>query len=439
MLSLSVSEMGALALLLAIIGALAWRMIGLSTALRRAQAAGAQTHSALALERERWQLAQHAGGGVLWMIELKTLRLTHLSTAVETLLGYTVAELERQYQLPQEQQQDGPLEKLAARLALRIRYFQAGDGTRRQLVREYALRHKDGTLVSVEIVSTLVQDSAGVPSALVGVLRDVSARRLQTQEQQRFVAMLSHEFRTPLATIDGAVQRLEMKPGTADAATRKRYRNIQTAVDRLIALLDEYLSPERMDSIGRKRHANALDPAALLQAAAAKAQSPGHPIRVQAGTLPATVRCDPEGMRLALDVLIDNACKYSPSGCAIELVGRPAKEGGIELLVCDDGPGVLEEESAHLFDKFFRGRGVGQQTGSGLGLYMARSVVEVHGGTLTVCNRAQGGAQFRIWLPYQKSYRKNLASSGVNRDNCLDHHTIVAHRPNPHHSKLKAE
>ncbi len=242
----------------------------------------------------------------------------------------------------------------------------------------------------------------------------------QQQEQQRFIGMLSHEFRTPLATIDGAIQRLEMKPGAADAATRKRYRNIQTSVDRLIALLDEYLSPERMDSIGRQRQANTVDPTALLEAAAAKAQSAGHPIRVQVEDLPPSLRCDPDGMRLALDVLVDNACKYTPSGCAILLIGRSAEGGGIELLVCDHGPGVEDDESAHLFDKFFRGRGVGEQAGSGLGLYMARSVVEVHGGTLTVCNRPQGGAQFRIWLPYRKSYRKSLASSDGNSDNRLD-------------------
>jgi signal transduction histidine kinase len=84
--------------------------------------------------------------------------------------------------------------------------------------------------------------------------------------------MLSHEFRTPLSTIDGAVQRLEMTGAHHDEGTRKRYRKIQTAVDRMLAMLDEYLSPERMASIGRERQPNEINPATLLQAAAEQAR-----------------------------------------------------------------------------------------------------------------------------------------------------------------------
>jgi two-component system, OmpR family, phosphate regulon sensor histidine kinase PhoR len=417
-----------LLLLLTLAGALTWRVVHLTRALRRAQADKQQAQGRLALERERWQLAQDAAGGVLWMIDVNSLALSHIGDTVERVLGYSVAEAEAIYRLPADYHIDGPLEQMAPRLAQRIRHFLAGDMTRRQLVREYELRRKDGTPVAVEVVSTLVADAAGIPTALVGVLRDISARRRQEQEQQRFIGMLSHEFRTPLATIDGAIQRLETRPGAADPATRKRYRNIQTAVDRLIALLDEFLSPDRMASIGRKQQVNRASPAALLEEAAAKARSPLHPIQVmqvEAGALPASVRCDPEGMRLALNVLIDNACKYTPDGSAIELVGRRAGDGGIELLVRDHGAGILADESAHLFDKFFRGRGAGQQTGSGLGLYMARAVVEVHGGTLTVCNRAQGGAQFRIWLPYREPSGKSLASGRASSDNSIDEHASL--------------
>jgi hypothetical protein len=84
-------------------------------------------------------------------------------------------------------------------------------------------------------------------------VRDLSARRERERQQKRFASMLSHEFRTPLSTIDGAVQRLEMTGAHHDEGTRKRYRKIQAAVDRMLAMLDEYLSPDRMASIGRTR------------------------------------------------------------------------------------------------------------------------------------------------------------------------------------------
>jgi signal transduction histidine kinase len=101
-----------------------------------------------------------------------------------------------------------------------------------------------------------------VPVTVVGVVRDLSAARELALQQKKFASMLSHEFRTPLSTIDGAVQRLEMTGAHHDEGTRKRYRKIQTAVDRMLAMLDEYLSPERMASIGRERQPNEINPAA---------------------------------------------------------------------------------------------------------------------------------------------------------------------------------
>jgi signal transduction histidine kinase len=219
------------------------------------------------------------------------------------------------------------------------------------------------------------------------------------QERKKFASMVSHEFRAPLATIDGVIQMLEMRAGDADEATRKRYRKIGTAVDRLMAMLDEYLSPERLASIGSTRQENEAAPLVLLDEAAAQARTPGRPITVQARGLPAKMRCDPAGLRLCLQILLDNALKYAPAGSAIELHGQPASGGGIELLVLDDGPGIDADELPRIFDKGVRGSNVGMQAGSGLGLYMARSVIEHHGGVLTAENRAGGGAAFRIWLP----------------------------------------
>lgn len=219
------------------------------------------------------------------------------------------------------------------------------------------------------------------------------------QEGKKFASMVSHEFRAPLATIDGVIQMLEMRAGDADEATRKRYRKIGAAVDRLMAMLDEYLSPERLASIGRTRQANQIAPLALLEEAAAQASTPARPITVQARELPATMRCDPAGLRLCLQVLLDNALKYAPAGSGIQLQGQPAAGGGIELLVLDDGPGIAADELPRIFDKGFRGSNVAAQAGSGLGLYMARSVIEHHGGALTAEGRAGGGAAFRIWLP----------------------------------------
>lgn len=301
--------------------------------------------------------------------------------------------------------------RLAAALPERRRLLAAGDPGARQ-VEESELAREDGEPVPVEIESTLVPADGDNPAVLVGLVRDISARRAQQLAQKKFASMVSHEFRTPLATIDGAIQRLEMtaESAGADEATRKRYRKIQVAVDRILAMLDEYLSPERMATLGRERAPNQVDPVALLEGAAAQARSPQHAITVVAGKdLPASLRCDPAGLQLALQVLLDNANKYSPEGSAIEVFGAAAPEGGVAFIVADAGPGLMEDEIPLLFDKFFRGAAAATQAGSGLGLYMARAVVEQHGGTLTASNRPGGGAQFRIWLPFPFDSGKSLA------------------------------
>jgi signal transduction histidine kinase len=239
-------------------------------------------------------------------------------------------------------------------------------------------------------------------------------------QQKKFASMLSHEFRTPLSTIDGAVQRLEMTGAHHDEATRKRYRKIQTAVDRMLAMLDEYLSPERMASIGRERQANEVDPAALLESVAEQARDRRLAISVRTDRLPSSMRCDPSGLRLCLEILLDNAIKYTEADSPIELIGKAAMEGGVELLVRDHGAGLPEAELVRVFDKSFRGGNAAGVPGSGLGLYMARSIADVHGGTVTAKNVSESGTEFRIWLPVAGEAGKNLAHLSGNSDNSSD-------------------
>ena len=104
-------------------------------------------------------------------------------------------------------------------------------------------------------------------------------------------------------------------------------------------------------------------------------------------------------MRLCLDILLDNAIKYTNDNIAIELKASKAVEGGVEFQVTDRGAPIPEDEIPRLFEKGFRGSASAGKPGSGLGLYMAKAVVEVHGGTLTVENLSESGKKFRIWLP----------------------------------------
>jgi PAS domain S-box-containing protein len=356
----------------------------------------------------RYRLLLEHSSEISWMADCASLQLTWLSPAAERQFGYT---LESAQTLAA-----GLLKDLQARLA---RYAD-GDLSRRRLLRETELKHRDGRVVPVEIESTLILDAAGVPATVVGLVRDLSARRELAAQQKKFASMLSHEFRTPLSTIDGAVQRLEMTGAHHDEGTRKRYRKIQTAVDRMLVMLDEYLSPDRMASIGRERQPNEINPAALLEAAAEQARSRRGAVSARTDGLPPWMRCDPAGMRLCLEILIDNAIKYTEGNTPIELMGKIAMEGGVEFLVRDHGAGLPEGELARVFDKSFRGSNAAGVPGSGLGLYMARSIADVHGGTITARNVSESGTEFRIWLPVADYAGKSLAQRSSNSDNSSD-------------------
>ncbi|MDB5917781.1 MAG: uncharacterized protein JWR40_2015 [Massilia sp.] len=362
------------------------------------------------------------GGDVAWIVDCATGLPRYISPSIEQLLGYGFGDFQRQLK---EAATGTALAALCGGLPGRLARFAAGDLSRLRVVRQFDQPHRDGRLVPIEVVSSLLLDADGRPDALVGIVRDLTERRAQAAEQRRFASMLNHEFRTPLSTIDGAVQRLESTGVNADAPTRERYRRISGAVERLIGMLDEYLSPERLEQIDGKRPADSIDPRQLLIEAADLVRAAGRGVSLDPGDLPASLRCEPQGVRLALKVLIDNALQYGPAGAPIALSGRRAG-GGVELLVRDYGLGVPAAETAQIFAKSWRGSNAGTRPGSGLGLYMARAVIEVHGGILNMRNTTLEGAEFRIWLPLRGSAGKNVASGGHTSDNSSNNYRLAS-------------
>src|SRR5450830_1563517 len=314
-------------LLLLLAGAIlmALRFVQLRRALLRARAGEAMFR----------QLAEHSLDA-LWLLDCATLELRYASPAAQRLSGHDLPTLQEH------------AARLAADVPARLQRWRDGDTSRLSLLREVELPHSDGHLLALEVTSTFVLDAAGQPVSLVGVARDVTQLQAQEaereKEQKRFASMLSHEFRTPLATIDGAIQRLVATSKDADEATRKRYVKIQTAVDRLLGMIDDYLSPERMAALGRERAADGIAPRALLQQAAASVPA-SHRVQLELDEdLPARLRCDVPGMALCLKILLDNAVKFSPPGSSITVSARLVPEGGVALCVRDAGPGLREEE-----------------------------------------------------------------------------------------------
>lgn len=222
---------------------------------------------------------------------------------------------------------------------------------------------------------------------------DVQARR----QQADFISLLSHEVRTPLAMIDGAVQSLQLLQTQGGDAVEQRYGRIRRGVRRINELLEQFLQSERLDASA------STSPCSLLyldqlcqQAIAAQALEERVTLHLQAGDLWG----DGPLLKAALGNLLGNAAKYSPAGSPIVL--EVIDDGRIvKFRVSDQGPGIAEEHLPHLFERFYRAASAhAHSPGAGLGLYMVRRIAELHGGQVDAEHKAHGGMCFTLCIPH---------------------------------------
>ena len=232
----------------------------------------------------------------------------------------------------------------------------------------------------------------------------LSAERQTHEEQRRFFSTVSHELRTPLAVIDATAKNLELDGQDFDAATRRRYAKLQRATDQLAMLIKNCFQEDRFEPLkhGPKRQATDLNELLFDTYESAVLQSQQHYVRIEADDLPEAFVCDPEGTRLALRTLVGNAIKYTPPGTQVVLRGELNPTGGVTLEVADNGPGVCTEDFPHLFERYYRGKNAASVPGSGLGLPLARGLIEMQGGSLTIHSTTSQGFRVTLWLPSTK-------------------------------------
>ncbi len=229
---------------------------------------------------------------------------------------------------------------------------------------------------------------------------EATSEREAHAEQGRFIAMLSHELKTPLAVIDGAAQALARIDRSHDPEVARRHERIRRAVGRIDRLVEQFLVKDRLDTDGIVVQRAATDVAALLRKVVAMSDDGGERVRL---TLPDTLAADADAALLGVAVanLIDNALKYSPpeAPIAVSAMARAeAGRAGVEIVVADAGPGIPPDLRQRVFSQYARGDDVGHVSGAGLGLYLVRRIAELHGGGVELSPRS-GGAVFQLWLP----------------------------------------
>ncbi|NCA69465.1 MAG: hypothetical protein EOM91_05035 [Sphingobacteriia bacterium] len=258
--------------------------------------------------------------------------------------------------------------------------------------------------IAIELEGQVAERTRALHAAMGKAQAALEAERLAREEQRELLATISHDLRTPVAVIDSIVQNLAMEDQGADVRTRARHARMLQATERLSRLLDDYLSENRLSLLRLGPQWSPCDAGALLAdaASAARLLSDQHHIAIEMGELSAEIRCDPRLTGLALRALVENAVKYTPPGSHITLSawsgGRDAA-GGIFMEVADDGPGIGPEVLVRLFEPYMRGANTRDQPGQGLGLALARRMIQTQGGSLSVVSALSHGCRFQIWLP----------------------------------------
>ncbi|MBZ0283435.1 MAG: PAS domain S-box protein [Anaerolineae bacterium] len=286
-------------------------------------------------------------------------------------------------------------------------------------VQELTGKHKDGSIFPIEVSLSYIQDE---DLLVIAFIIDITERKHIEQERldhqrlqdevkkerelielrQRFVSMISHEFRTPLTAILSSCEILDRYyDRLTDQQRMERTQGLKAHVQLMVDLLDGILMLNKIQAGMARLNLKPLDITSmclrLLETATLIDQGQHH-LAFDTSHSSITIHADPHVLEHILTNLLSNAIKYSPAGTRIDfqLTGT---EDRITFMVRDEGRGIPEEEKSHVFEPFHRAGNVGEVQGTGLGLAIVKSNVELHGGSIRFQSTEGKGTIFWVELP----------------------------------------
>jgi len=252
-----------------------------------------------------------------------------------------------------------------------------------------------------------VVEPSGQTLGAIAVVRDITALKKIETAKSMFVTMVAHEIKSPLAAIEGYLDLL--LSGAVGEEPRQVHEMVGKALTRARALREmvmELMDIVAMETGNRSLIRSPISLGDVMTAAVAahreKAEERGIEVHLTTGSLDALPRvlADRSALTSVLSNLIDNAIKYTPRGGHVNV--RVSTEGDYaKLLVEDDGIGMSDEECKRVFDEFYRAKNdfTANVPGTGLGLSLARRLVDLHQGKITVESEPGKGSRFLVWLP----------------------------------------
>jgi signal transduction histidine kinase len=282
------------------------------------------------------------------------------------------------------------------------------------------LRRLSGAMESFQASNFAESPMPAVPGgaddevARIGHTFDRMAARIRAQveelhkadgELRDMFAAISHDLRTPLASVQGYLETLLLKYDCLPDAERKRYAEIAAQqAERLAALVSALFDLAKLESRQVRLNIERFNLADLAQDVVQKFELPGSrkgvSLRVDMPRKLPLVAADLTLLERVLDNLIENALRHTPAGGGIVISAVP-ENGEVRISVADTGSGIAQEDLPHVFDRFYRGRNAGPhpREGAGLGLAFVKRVLELHGSTVGARSTPGAGATFSFRLP----------------------------------------
>lgn len=280
---------------------------------------------------------------------------------------------------------------------------------------ESDLLSKDGPRRRVAWTNSCLFEPDGRPRYLIHTGIDITARTRAEQERDRhlreaeeavrvredFLSIASHELKTPLTPLSLRLQVLEQQAGAGQPVEPEMVKAARRSLARLSTLVGDLLDASRIATGRLMIRRQPLDFRALVQETVTlfAASCPSHPVLLEEPEQPLMVLGNEERLEQVLENLLENAAKYSPEGSSIR-VKLEASPGQLTLSVMDQGIGLAPDQQRYLFERFYRARNARSAPGGlGLGLYIARDIVERHEGKIWAQSQPLKGTTFYVSLP----------------------------------------
>lgn len=282
------------------------------------------------------------------------------------------------------------------------------------LGREVRGRRKDGTEFPLDLAVSEMW--VGGKRMFVGILRDISDKKLLERQKNDFYAMVTHDIKSPLTVILGYAEfLLDMKKEELPNDVLDMVEGIQENGRKIAHMVEDFLTISRLESEWIPVSPNKEDMASVLYSVYSdflpQAEKKRIDFTLDENKYLPPLFVDKRYITRAIGNIVQNAVKYTPEGGRVTIGAHfmPGGQDAVVITVSDTGPGIPKQDRGKIFEKYYRSKGTSGAKGSGLGLAIAKTIVEAHCGRIELESEPGKGSTFRLVLPLRACERKKTA------------------------------